>query len=307
VITITSLYILASTQRNMPPSNKTLIVQAALTATLLITSSAGFAQEIFTNNLGMKFVKIPAGSFMMGSCDKPSKTGAQLQQDKQMEFLGQSSVPAPIAQCPPGITNSIPDEKPRHRVNLRSFWMGATEVTVGQFKQFLIAKNRTDIMTRLFISQNEWPEQGDQYPVTHVTWLNAQYFIKWLNEKEGGGYRLPSEAEWEYACRAGGNHKYCGIDKAGPGFRPVGTGGPPNNWGLYDMSGSAREWVQDTRQPNYEGAPNDGSAWEKPTKSNSKVLRGGSSISYELHATGRESMPPDTMPEYVGFRVARNP
>jgi len=126
---------------------------------------------------------------------------------------------------------------------------------------------------------------GDDAPVVQVSWHDAQDFIKWLNQTDGGGWRLPSEAEWEYACRAGGNHAYCGSDNpnavawhyynSGERQRTVGSK-QANAFGLHDMSGNVREWVQDCAHFSYQGASTDGSVWTGGCIGDRRGMRGGS-------------------------------
>ena len=134
--------------------------------------------------------------------------------------------------------------------------------------------------------------KGEDRPVESVSWKDVQEFVKKLNEKEGTDkYRLPSEAEWEYACRAGTQtrysfgddesklNEYAWYDKnSGSETHPVGQK-KPNPWGLYDMHGNVWEWVQDRWHGDYNGAPSDGSAWEDGSGSD-RVDRGGSWINY---------------------------
>ena len=128
------------------------------------------------------------------------------------------------------------------------------------------------------------------YPATHISWNDAQEFIRRLNEWSGSNvYRLPSEAEWEYACRAGTSTRWShgddvsqlkhyawfgGVVEGWMGVQLVGTK-RANPWGLYDMHGKVWEWVQDCFNDSYSGAPNDGSAWERGDCSK-RVLRGSS-------------------------------
>jgi formylglycine-generating enzyme required for sulfatase activity len=128
---------------------------------------------------------------------------------------------------------------------------------------------------------------GDSCPVEQVSWDDVQAYIKKLNAISGRQYRLPTEAEWEYACQAGGQQEFCGGDSAdsvawhnGNSGKFFGTSPHPvarkqaNTFGLYDMSGNVWEWVADSYHENYNGAPTDGSAWEG--SSSMRVLRGGS-------------------------------
>ncbi|HRD89595.1 MAG TPA: SUMF1/EgtB/PvdO family nonheme iron enzyme [Accumulibacter sp.] len=215
-----------------------------------------------------KMVVVPAGSFEMGSNEGDS------------------------------------DERPVHRVSLRSFSIGRTEVTQGQWRAVMGS------------NPSRFADCGDDCPVENVSWNDVQEFVRKLSEKTGKAYRLPSEAEWEYACRAGGKHQYCGGDKFDavawvPWFsddtekRPV-AWKQANAWGLYDMSGNVWEWVQDCYQKSYDGAPSDGSAWQAGS-CKARVLRGGSSNNDPRAAlsTGRRSSAPADRDGYRGFRLAR--
>jgi formylglycine-generating enzyme required for sulfatase activity len=160
---------------------------------------------------------------------------------------------------------------------------------------------------------------GDECPVEQVSWADAQKFILKLIAKTGKQYRLPSEAEWEYACRGGGHNEYCGGDNVGnvawygASSNPPGNSGKAthavanlhaNGFGLFDMSGNVWEWVEDSYHANYNGAPVDGSAW---TGDGTKhILRGGawSSKSQETRASQRSKNEPVNRGS-VGFRVVR--
>jgi len=165
------------------------------------------------------------------------------------------------------------NEGPVHHVNIeKAFYMGIYEVTQKQWLETM--------------GDNPSYFEGDDLPVETVSWDDVQEFIKKLNEKEGTNkYRLPSEAEWEYACRAGTTTRYSFgdddanlgdyawyADNSGEKTHPVGQK-KPNSWGHYDMHGNVREWVQDSWHYGYDGAPADGSAWEGDGAS--RVFRGG--------------------------------
>ncbi|MFY9259823.1 MAG: formylglycine-generating enzyme family protein [Gallionella sp.] len=254
--------------------------------------------------LGIAMVNIPAGSFNMGSC---KITSAMQEENKKRAFLGQ----APLsANCSNSDSDASDDEAPQHRVSVRGFQMGKTEVTLGQFKQFVAATGRSSLIDDDFMKYNRY---GDDAPVVQVSWHDAQAFINWLNQQDGGGYRLPSEAEWEYACRAGGNDTYCGSDNlnavgwydrnSSDHQHSVGQK-QANAWGLYDMSGNALEWVQDGYHDNYNGAPSNGAAWGG---GDSKVLRGGSwNIDPQIsRAANRYFNTPADRFFIIGFRLAR--
>jgi formylglycine-generating enzyme required for sulfatase activity len=200
------------------------------------------------------------------------------------------------------------NEKPLHRVTIDyAFALGKTEVTQGQWEA-LMGSN-----------PSKFSGCGDNCPVEQVSWDNAQEFIEKLNTKTGQQYRLPSEAEWEYACRAGGRHTYCGNDDPnsigwyGGLAKPAGNSGESTNpvatkqanaWGLYDMSGNVWEWVEDNYHKDYSGAPTDGSAWQNED-SMLYVPRGGS-WSYLQRASKRGGSEPDYRFNTIGFRLARS-
>jgi formylglycine-generating enzyme required for sulfatase activity len=192
--------------------------------------------------------------------------------------------------------------KPAHIVNLRHFEIGKYPVTQAQW-QAVMGDN-----------PSYFKDGGDTCPVELVSWEEVQLFIQNLNALTGKTYRLPSEAEWEYACRAGMNHRYSGsnnIEQAawydgnsGGKTHPVGQK-QANAFGLYDMSGNVWEWVQDSWHGNYEGAPSGGSAWED--SGTYRVLRGGSWYRNPLssRAANRDGDSPAVRNGSIGFRLAR--
>jgi len=200
--------------------------------------------------------------------------------------------------------NRDSDEGPVHRVKIsNAFYMGKYEVTQKQWR---------DVM-----GNNPSSDKGDNRPVEMVSWNDVQDFIKKLNEKEGGNkYRLPSEAEWEYALRAGTKTRYSfGDDESNLGdyawyysnsggiTRGVGQK-KPNLWGLYDMHGNVWEMVQDNWHSDYSGAPTDGSAWEG--SGSVRVVRGGWLNTIEgCRSANRDELNPGRFSD-VGFRLVRD-
>jgi formylglycine-generating enzyme required for sulfatase activity len=202
------------------------------------------------NTVGMRFVQLPAGSFYMGS-------------------------------------NVRKPEGPIHRVNVRSFWMGVTEVTQAQW-QAVMGSN-----------PSHFQDAGPNAPVEMITWDDAQAFVRKLSAIEPGRrYRLPSEAEWEYACRAGGKGETYGVveeiawvrENSNGTTHPVGQK-RPNAFGLYDMFGNVPEWVQDTWHADYTGAPIDGTAWEGTGSVYHPVRGGGMDLpAFFVHAGLRDPL-----------------
>ena len=241
----------------------------------------------FTNSIGMKFKNIPAGSFYMGSC---KLSAADKAANKKRQFMGLSPKGA---ACPSGASadnDARDDETPQHKVRIsQAFQLGMYEVTLGQFKKFIAGAGRDDLLTDDFIKYNS---HGDSAAVSYVSWNDAQAFIRWLNKKEGGNaYRLPTEAEWEYAARAGstsiyswGNSKsqagsYAWYEKnaydVGRKYAHAVGGKQANPWGLYDMHGNVWEWVQDWYGENYyRNSPTTDPTG--PSTGRDRVYRGGS-------------------------------
>jgi len=195
-------------------------------------------------------------------------------------------------------------EQPIHKVCVKGLWMGKYEVTQKQYQQ-VTGKN-----------PSRFP--GLNNPVERVSWEEAASFSEKLGGSTATKIRLPSEAEWEYACRAGHvQERYCGGNDSQNRFawyngnsnkqtHPVGNLAA-NDWGLHDMSGSVWEWVQDCWHDDYQGAPVDGSVW-KAGQCPKRVLRGGSWCNDPtlIRAGFRYGNDPDGG-ECGGFRVARSP
>lgn len=227
------------------------------------------------NSIGMKFVKVPPGTFMMGS---PSNE--------------------------PGRGN---DEK-RHRVTLtKGFYMQTTEVTQGQWKAVMGS------------NPSKFKNCGDDCPVEKVSWNDVRKFIRKLNQREGGNkYRLPTEAEWEYAARAGSTGKFCFSGDNGNlrkyAWYDRNSGGKthpvaqkqPNAWGLYDMHGNVYEWCQDW-YGDYPSASVTNPTG--PSGGSYRVVRGGSWDFYArlCRSAYRYSFTPGGRFSNLGFRLLRNP
>jgi formylglycine-generating enzyme required for sulfatase activity len=196
-------------------------------------------------------------------------------------------------------------EQPKHQVTIKQFAIGKYPITQEQYKA-VIGNNPS------------YFKGNPKNPVEMIKWQNAQRFCRKLSEKTGKKYRLPSEAEWEYSCRAGtqtcyyfGNdEKQLGeyawyMDNSGHTTRPVGQK-KPNNWGLYDMSGNVWEWCEDGSHENYKNAPKDGTAWnDSHSQSDFRVMRGGSGMDsmWYCRSACRSTFPLDHLGPRRGFRV----
>ena len=178
------------------------------------------------------------------------------------------------------------NEEPVHKVALEGFWMGKYEVTQAQWKT-VMGDNPSQ------------SRKGGDYPVENVSWEGAMAFIRKLNERTGRRFRLPTEAQWEYACRSGGkNEVYCGgkdlnavawhEKNSGDAIHPVGTKAA-NGLGLYDMSGNVWEWCSDWYAAEYDSRPVVLPAG--PSEGSGRVLRGGAigKIQIYVHRTGYSS------------------
>jgi formylglycine-generating enzyme required for sulfatase activity len=203
------------------------------------------------------------------------------------------------------------EEYPQHQVTLKSFYMGKYPVTQAQWQAIM--------------GNNPSYFKGEKRPVENVTWEDAKVFCDRLSQRTGQTFRLPSEAEWEYACRAGtttpfyfgetitpdlvnydGNYPYGEAPKGK--YRkettPVGSF-RPNAFGLYDMHGNVWEWCEDVWHENYKGAPTDGSVWETGGDHSYRLLRGGSwsTLAVWCRAAHRYLLSPDYRYNRIGLRV----
>ena len=203
--------------------------------------------------------------------------------------------------------------KPVRKVRVESFELGKTEVTFEEYDRFTAATGREPVY------DSGWGR--GRRPVMHVSWEDAVAYTRWLSEQTGERYRLPSEAEWEYAARSGTKKKKyswgneigrnrancdgCGSQWDNKQTAPVGSF-PPNRWGLHDMHGNVREWVQDCWNGYYQGAPADGTAWASGDCS-LRVLRGGSWDGFPRHLRSAHRYRNTTTNRIHrdGFRVAR--
>ena len=273
-----------------------------------------------TNSIGMKLVLIPSGKFTMGS--------PQDEKDRKKD-------------------------EPQHEVTItRPFYLGMYTVTVGQFRQFVKdagykteaekddeggwgynAATKLFVMSKKFTWQNVGWEQTDDHPVVNVTWNDGVAFCEWLSKKEGQKYQLPTEAQWEYSCRAGTTTRFYSGDEektlkgfanmADASFKrkwqysdwavawddgyaftaPVGKF-KPNAFGLFDMHGNAWQWCADWYGEYPQGAVTDP---QGPNDGKSRVFRGGSfdHDAMNLRCACRNKDVPSFRFGNVGFRVAK--
>lgn len=206
------------------------------------------------------------------------------------------------------------DHAPAHEVEIAPFFIGVHEVTFEEYDRFAKA-------TRRRLPDDHGWGRG-QRPVIDVSWDDAQAYVAWLSEQSGRRYRLPSEAEWEFAARAGtrtpfwwgydkGEGRAACFDCASPWDNrftaPIGRFAP-NPFGLYDTAGNVAEWVADCYVPSYKGAPRDGSAWILDDCGN-RVARGGSfnKPADSIRSYARARFAPSARLKMLGFRVARDP
>jgi formylglycine-generating enzyme required for sulfatase activity len=203
-------------------------------------------------------------------CDAHSPTrGTGREYSENLNGVRLEMVEIPQGSFCMGSPNGVGEdnEHPQHQVTVNSFYIGKYEITQAQY------------MT--VVGNNPSHFKGDNLPVETVSWDDAVEFCKRLSRMTGREYRLPTEAEWEYACRAGTTGDYAGnLDSMGWDFYNSGeqthTVGQkqPNSFGLYDMHGNVWEWCEDLYHGNYNGAPADGSAWLSGEGGN-RIQRGG--------------------------------
>jgi formylglycine-generating enzyme required for sulfatase activity len=250
--------------------------------------------QYFQENLGegifLDMVAIPGGTFLMGS--------------------------------PPDEEQRRDTEGPQHSVTVQPFYMGKFEVTQAQWRRVASFPqvNRA-------LDSNPSYFKGENLPVERVSWYDCEEFCARLSRYTGNSYRLPSEAEWEYGCRAGtttpfhfgetlttnlanydGSTDYRYADEPKGEYRqtttPVGSF-PPNGFGLYDMHGNLWEWCADHWHDNYNNAPTDGSIWLSSDESSRRLFRGGSwnDSSDNCRSRYRVSLAADNRSGFYGFRV----
>ncbi|PLP96355.1 formylglycine-generating enzyme family protein [Cupriavidus pauculus] len=212
-----------------------------------------------------------------------------------------------------GSNTSDPAEKPPHHVNVgHAFAIGKYEVTVEQWNACVDANACPRIATN--------PPEAKTAPARDISWDDAQQYVAWLSKTTGKSYRLPTEAEWEYAARGGTSTAFWWGDRMSKGnanckdcgdpwsdAAPANVGSfAPNPFGLHDMNGSVWEWVADCWHSSYKNAPTDGRAWDEPACT-ARVIRGGSwreGASYMVSST-RFKYSTSVRQSQNGFRVVR--
>jgi formylglycine-generating enzyme required for sulfatase activity len=217
--------------------------------------------------------------------------------------VGPEMVVVPAGEFILGSSDGDDDEKPPHKVTIKApFAVGRFAVTFAEWDASGLAHKPGD---------QGWGR--GRRPVINVSWEDAKAYVSWLSQRTGKAYRLLSEAEWEFCCRAGTTTRYafgdsisksqahCQADQTAE----VGTF-PANAWGLYDMHGNVWEWCADNWHPNYQGAPGDGSVWPGGDVS-LRVLRGGSwnFDPDELRSADRNWLRRIDRGDFLGFRVSR--
>lgn len=263
-----------------------------LAIALAISSSAPAAElpqaKEHTNSLGMKFLRVEPGEFQMGQLQTPipAELRPLYRGRGRLDFLKDGDF----------------DEKPIHTVRVtRPFYVGAFEVTNAQYELF--DPTHRELRGKKGVSKN------DDDAVVFVSWYEAQTFCQWLSDLEGLPYRLPTEAEWEYACRAGTSSNFFSGPLLPADFRKKGKDRPtrvgqtpPNPWGLHDVHGGVEEWCVDWYGP-YPTEPQIDPVGY--AQGDFRVLRGGSHSTHDYftRSANRMGQVPAAKNQFMGFRV----
>jgi formylglycine-generating enzyme required for sulfatase activity len=273
-----------------------IVMQLSLTGTMVQAADMPAGKE-YTNSVGMKFVRIEPGSFEMGNLTELLPFGMMPRDGgpgNRMDHLRVGDF----------------DERPVHKVTItKPFYMGVLEVSNFQYELF--DASHKELRGKDKISKD------DDEAVVNVNWYDAQSFCKWLSDMEGLSYRLPTEAEWEYACRAGTtSNYYCGErlpreyhknqwlirGRTEEDLKITVGKTPANPWGLYDMHGNVEEWCQDWYGPYTPKSQTDPIGYGE---GDFRVTRGGShsTYAYFLRSANRAGMMPKAKNWLIGFRV----
>jgi formylglycine-generating enzyme required for sulfatase activity len=264
--------------------------------------------------IGLAVTQIDPVAFVIGNAAYPPLPSSPTR-EAGLPAPGGTGLPVPspeLVNIPGGTftmgSNSDPSEKPMHQVTIAPFALGKYPVTNGEWR---VCFNQGDCTLS--------PTGDDDEPVHNISWDDTQQYVRWLGKVTDRAYRLPSEAEFEFAARGGADGSFWSGGKLKIGVADcAGCGEPydaktpqkvgtfkPNGYGLFDMAGNVEEWVADCWHNNYVGAPTDGSAWVSP-KCYVHVLRGGSwrSEVATIRLTSRDQY--DGVVRYIthGFRVA---
>lgn len=249
---------------------------------------AKFYREDLGGGIDLEMVSIPGGKFRMGALDS--------------EKVASNS------------------ERPQHPVTIQSFFISKYQVTQAQWR----AVARLSPVKHI-LADNPAKAVGAEHPVENISWEDAIEFCARLSIKTGRYYQLPTEAQWEYACRAGTSTQfhfgevlasdlanYQDNDGKGKSVKPLHRGTNPvgsfqwaNAFGLYDMHGNVWEWCMDHWHSSYKGAPKSGEAWLKKKGGEFRVIRGGSwlELSANCRSTCRKSVKQTAKENHIGFRI----
>ncbi|MEP7336255.1 MAG: formylglycine-generating enzyme family protein [Acidobacteriota bacterium] len=271
---------------------------------------ARFYLEGLSGGVNLEMVEVPAGTFLMGSSDT------------ELEMMESNYLRGLTKEARPELHNRLQSEAPQRMVKITAFFLGKYEVTQAQWRAVAsLPKVNHELMS------DPSHFKGGNRPVEQVSWEEAVEFCERLSRATGRRYRLPAEAEWEYACRAGTRWPFSFGETVSPdwvnynGKLPygqtsreshrqqtvvAGSLGMANAFGLYDTHGNVWEWCLDSWHENYLLAPVDGVAWQKDGVTEPRILRGGAwdSPAGDCRSSERRQAAPNIRLNNIGFRVA---